>query len=157
MKNSKKLQKNFKKSNISHKQVSLDVQVSLKCHMLPMILLSFVMMAFTMMLILLSQTNPSTNCQSKNQLTHQMIFQVRKSIIHYLVLPDGFVAVVSLNATGTGTEGSLIISPYSIHLFLPQRPCAREYSTILITDSQGASFERQDYRIKDVMIVAYSG
>ena len=37
------------------------------------------------------------------------------------------------------------------------RPCARQYSTILITDSQGASFARQNHKIPDVMIYAYSG
>ena len=37
------------------------------------------------------------------------------------------------------------------------RPCALQYSTILITDSQGASFARQNHKIKNVSITAYSG
>ena len=37
------------------------------------------------------------------------------------------------------------------------RPCPRQYSTILITDSQGASFARQNHKIKNVSITAYSG
>lgn len=98
-KNSKRIQKNVKKkSKISDHQLSMEqVQVA-QCHMLPLILLAFILATFSMMPLTmqwcrLSRNNPSTNCQPK----HQMIFQNRllsQSLIHCLVIQNGIKAVV---------------------------------------------------------------